>query len=73
MSVVVIDLSHRTSPVALRERFAFVEARIPEALQQLRTSGLADEAVIAAPYHRATRGRGGLGSSARCLPTPAWP
>ncbi len=52
MSVVVIGLSHRTSPVALRERFAFAEARIPEALQRLRTSGLADEAVILSTCNR---------------------
>ena len=52
MSVVVIGLSHRTSPVELRERFAFAEARIPETLQKLRTSGLADEAVILSTCNR---------------------
>jgi glutamyl-tRNA reductase len=52
MSVVVIGLSHRTSPVELRERFAFPEARIPETLQQLRASGLADEAVILSTCNR---------------------
>ena len=30
---------------ALRERFAFVEARIPAALELLRTNGIAEEAV----------------------------
>lgn len=52
MSVVVVGLSHRTSPVELRERFAFAEGRIPEALQQLRTRGLADEAVILSTCNR---------------------
>jgi len=52
MSVVVIGLSHRTSPVEMRERFAFAEARIPEALQTLRASGLADEAVILSTCNR---------------------
>lgn len=52
MSVLVIGLSHRTSPVELRERFAFADARIPEALRQLRSSGLADEAVILSTCNR---------------------
>lgn len=52
MSVVVIGLSHRTSPVELRERFAFAEARIPEALRQLRSNGLAEEAVILSTCNR---------------------
>lgn len=52
MSIVVLGLSHRTSPVELRERFAFAEARIPEALQQLRTDGLAEEAVILSTCNR---------------------
>ena len=33
MPIVVIGLSHRSSPVTVRERFAFAEARIPAALQ----------------------------------------
>jgi glutamyl-tRNA reductase len=52
MSVVVIGLSHHSSPVALRERFAFAEARIPEVLQSLRGSGIADEAVILSTCNR---------------------
>jgi glutamyl-tRNA reductase len=52
MSVVVIGLSHRTCPVAVRERFAFAEARIPEALAALRGSGTADEAVILSTCNR---------------------
>src|SRR5437588_2834162 len=52
MPIVVIGLSHRTSPVELRERFAFAEAKIPEALQQLRSNGVADEAVILSTCNR---------------------
>jgi glutamyl-tRNA reductase len=52
MSVVVIGLSHRTSPVELRERFAFAEEKIPNALKSLRESGIADEAVILSTCNR---------------------
>ena len=52
MHVVVIGLSHHSSPVTVREKFAFAEARIPEALQALRTSGLAEEAVILSTCNR---------------------
>ena len=37
MNVVVIGLSHHSSPVELRERFAFAEARIPDALNRCAT------------------------------------
>ena len=52
MHVVVIGLSHHSSPVTVREKFAFAEARIPEALQALRTAGLAEEAVILSTCNR---------------------
>ena len=52
MSVVVIGLSHRSAPVELRERFAFAEARIPATLQELRTAGIAQEAVILSTCNR---------------------
>jgi glutamyl-tRNA reductase len=52
MPIVVIGLSHHTSPVTIRERFAFAEARIPATLQLLRDSGLADEAVILSTCNR---------------------
>jgi glutamyl-tRNA reductase len=52
MSIVVVGLSHRTSPVELRERFAFAEAKIPDALQKLRSDGLATEAVILSTCNR---------------------
>ncbi len=52
MNVVVIGLSHRTSPVELRERFAFADEKIPGALQELRASGIASEAAILSTCNR---------------------
>jgi len=52
MNVVVIGLSHHASPVELRERFAFAEAKIPDALKSLRESGMAGEAVILSTCNR---------------------
>ena len=52
MSVVVIGLSHRSAPVELRERFAFAESKIPEALQQLRAAGLVTEGVVLSTCNR---------------------
>ncbi len=50
--LLVLGLNHRTAPVALRERFALAEARLPATLQLLRDSGLADEAVILSTCNR---------------------
>jgi glutamyl-tRNA reductase len=50
--LVVLGLSHHSSPVSVRERFAFAEARVPAALQALRDSGIADEAVILSTCNR---------------------
>jgi glutamyl-tRNA reductase len=52
MNVVVIGLSHHSSPVELRERFAFAGAKIPDALKSLRDSGVASEAVIVSTCNR---------------------
>ena len=52
MSVVAIGLSHHSSPVELRERFAFPAAKIPDALRTLRESGAATEAVILSTCNR---------------------
>jgi glutamyl-tRNA reductase len=52
MNVVVIGLSHHSSPVELRERFAFAEAKTPDALKSLRESGIASEAVILSTCNR---------------------
>jgi glutamyl-tRNA reductase len=50
--LVVIGLSHRSSPVTVRERFAFPETRVPVALRQLREARIADEAVILSTCNR---------------------
>jgi glutamyl-tRNA reductase len=52
MPLVVIGLSHHSSPVALRERFAFAEAHVPAALEALRASRIAEEAVILSTCNR---------------------
>lgn len=52
MPVVLLGLSHHSSPVTVRERFAFTEAKIPAALQTMREAGLADEAVILSTCNR---------------------
>jgi glutamyl-tRNA reductase len=52
MPLVVLGLSHHSSPVTVRERFAFAEDRVPAALQTLRGSGVADEAVILSTCNR---------------------
>ena len=52
MAILVIGLSHRSSPVALRERFAFAEARVAAALQLLRDSSGFGEAVILSTCNR---------------------
>jgi glutamyl-tRNA reductase len=50
--LVVLGLSHHSSPVTVRERFSFAEARVPAALQLMRDSGIADEAVILSTCNR---------------------
>ena len=52
MPIIVIGLSHRSSSVTVRERFAFPEAAIPETLKKLKLLGLADEAVILSTCNR---------------------
>lgn len=50
--IVVLGLSHHSSPVELRERFAFAEARIPAVLQLMREEGIVNEAVILSTCNR---------------------
>ena len=52
MPVFVLGLSHRTSPVKVRERFALPESALPEALRQLRGQGTIEEAVILSTCNR---------------------
>jgi glutamyl-tRNA reductase len=52
MSLIVIGLSHHSSPVTVRERFAFPDATIPAALEKLRQTGIVTEAVILSTCNR---------------------
>jgi glutamyl-tRNA reductase len=52
MPLIVIGLSHHSSPVTVRERFAFADAAVPEALQKLRATGIVTEAVILSTCNR---------------------
>ena len=52
MSIVVVGLSHRSAPVELRERFAFEDAEVPGALQELRETGIATEGVVLSTCNR---------------------
>jgi glutamyl-tRNA reductase len=52
MQIVVIGLSHHTSPVTVREKFAFADVAIPDALQTLKERGVVDEAVIVSTCNR---------------------
>jgi glutamyl-tRNA reductase len=52
MPIVVLGINYRTAPVEVRERVAFGEAVLPQALDRLRQSGIADEAVILSTCNR---------------------
>jgi glutamyl-tRNA reductase len=52
MPIYVIGLSHHSSSVTVRERFAFAEARIPAALESLKITGQVEEAVILSTCNR---------------------
>jgi len=52
MAIVLIGLSHHSSPVTVRERFAFSEARIPAVLELLRQANIVEEAVILSTCNR---------------------
>jgi glutamyl-tRNA reductase len=52
MPIVVVGLSHHSSPVEVRERFAIDAKRVPQLLDQLRASGRAEEAVILSTCNR---------------------
>jgi glutamyl-tRNA reductase len=52
MPIYIIGLSHHSSSVTIRERFAFAEARIPAALESLKINGQFEEAVILSTCNR---------------------
>jgi glutamyl-tRNA reductase len=47
IALLVIGTNHRSSPVALRERFALVETRLPLLLEKLRDAGIGEAVLIA--------------------------
>ncbi|MBP6822267.1 MAG: glutamyl-tRNA reductase [Acidobacteria bacterium] len=52
MSIVVVGINHKTAPVEIRERLAFAEWRLPEALQSLADGQTISEAVIVSTCNR---------------------
>jgi glutamyl-tRNA reductase len=52
MPFLVLGLSHRSSPLTVRERFAFPDAVLPQALEKLRRDAGAAEAVILSTCNR---------------------
>jgi len=52
MPLIAIGLNHRTSPVEVREKFAFNEAEIPATLEELRRRGIVSEGVIVSTCNR---------------------
>lgn len=52
MAVHVVGLSYRSAPVELRERFAYAESAIPDALSRIRADGLAEEGVVLSTCNR---------------------
>lgn len=51
-SLVCVGLNYRTTPVEVRERLAFPEAQVPEALQQLRSIPGFEESVVVSTCNR---------------------
>jgi glutamyl-tRNA reductase len=52
MALVTIGLSHRTAPLAMRERAAFTESELPDALARLRALCGVNEAAILSTCNR---------------------
>lgn len=52
MSIVVVGVSHKTAPVEIRERLAFAESRLAEALQSLADKQTGNEVVIVSTCNR---------------------
>lgn len=52
MPLIAIGMSHRTSPVEVREKFAFEETEIPATLEELRNLGLVSEGVLVSTCNR---------------------
>ena len=52
MNLVLVGASHKSAPVEVRERLYFPEARLPEALQELRSQYCFEESMILSTCNR---------------------
>lgn len=52
MSIIVVGISHHSSSVSVRERFAFAESEIDDVLRSLTDKGLAQESVLLSTCNR---------------------
>src|SRR6266568_8804760 len=52
MNLLLVGISHKNSPLEVRERFAVPQGRLPEALRMLQTEPEFEEAVIVSTCHR---------------------
>lgn len=52
MNIVLVGLSHKTAPLEMRERMAFKEALLPEALSRLVDQQVIDEGLIVSTCNR---------------------
>lgn len=52
MNIVLVGLSHKTAPLEMRERLAFAEPLLPEALESLVGQDALDEALIVSTCNR---------------------
>ena len=73
MSLVLAGVSHKTSPLEVRERFALSEQRIPEALRRLQAEPEVEETAVISTCNRVEfilkfqEGQDGLGALRRFL------
>ncbi|NGZ06345.1 MAG: glutamyl-tRNA reductase [Magnetococcales bacterium] len=52
MKIVIVGLSHKTAPVAIRERLAFVNEELPRMLQELHAASIAQEVALLSTCNR---------------------
>lgn len=52
MNIVLVGLSHKTAPLAMRERLAFGESQLPDALSRLVDQQILDEVLIVSTCNR---------------------
>ncbi|MBF0628513.1 MAG: glutamyl-tRNA reductase [Magnetococcales bacterium] len=52
MKIVIVGLSHKTAPVAIRERLAFTAEELPRCLDELRSAPVVQEAALLSTCNR---------------------